>query len=566
MSSNRLYFTPRRKLHDQPPDHHVLAAPPVFSQLVKIASPKTSKKTPSQEKKVSRPKTIGFRNPWPSHQKLKVGQIRAGLEWGKANTSSEFEDVITQEENARDVTTDQVTVQPVRRGSDSKVVEELLVKKPQWGAPTSEEITATWLGHAGVMLQMPGLDGQGMVRIVVDPIFSERCFFSQNAGPLRSYPPPCTLAELPPIDIFVISHNHYDHLDSDTVTTLWRANRDRMKFIVPLGNGDWFKEAPLSVPADRIIELDWWDDSLVTSTAVEEEKTPETPYIKITCTPAQHNSGRFRMDSGAALWASWYFEYFNPNKNPVSHYRVYFAGDTGFQIHGPEGPTEESAYPKCPAFEQISLRLGAPDLNLLPISVGATAGFLKKNISFFPRVNPSIMSANHVGAWDAVRLHRLMRDAGEGRKDKEGPISMAIHWGTFVGGDDDVTQSINDLKRACHSQGVKYGRLPEGGKVGHVGSSGEFLLINHGETIRMQIANAAKNPTEKPLENADIPVTVENLGLRESKGSDFESESESDEEFHVGHQHGAEGKKERKHKFKGKIKEMKQRRSLEKSK
>lgn len=177
--TSKLNFLPRRTVHDTPPDHHVTAAPSMnwnFSALKIGGSPKASKKmTPGTEKKAARPKTVGFKNPWPSHQKLSVGQIRAGLEWGKS-TSNEYEDVVSQHDTAERAAPPHPhrKHKPTRRGSDSRIVEELIVTKPKWGDGKNEEVTATWLGHAGVLLQMPRTDEGGMIRIVMDPIFSDR--------------------------------------------------------------------------------------------------------------------------------------------------------------------------------------------------------------------------------------------------------------------------------------------------------------------------------------------------------------------------------------------------------
>lgn len=77
--------------------------------------------------------------------------------------------------------------------------------------------------------------------------------------------------------------------------TIWKLNRERLHFIVPLGNGDWFREITSpAIPPERIIELDWWDDTIVTAGDVQEGETPKTPYVKVTCTPAQHNSGKWK--------------------------------------------------------------------------------------------------------------------------------------------------------------------------------------------------------------------------------------------------------------------------------
>ncbi len=118
----------------------------------------------------------------------------------------------------------------------------LTVQEPSFDFDASHgKLKATWLGHAGVLLQLPPLNaGEQPIRVLFDPIFSQRCSPTQVAGPIRSYAAPCPVASLPPIDIVIISHNHYDHLDYDTIKDLWAANKNRIRFVVPLGNKDWF--------------------------------------------------------------------------------------------------------------------------------------------------------------------------------------------------------------------------------------------------------------------------------------------------------------------------------------
>ncbi|EAQ85305.1 hypothetical protein CHGG_09319 [Chaetomium globosum CBS 148.51] len=77
------------------------------------------------------------------------------------------------------------------------------------------------------------------------------------AGPIRSYPPPCTAEDLPPIDVVCISHNHFDHMDQTSLMSIWRYSRNTVRFFAPLGNKRFLLE--WGIPDDRIIELDWWD-------------------------------------------------------------------------------------------------------------------------------------------------------------------------------------------------------------------------------------------------------------------------------------------------------------------
>ncbi|KIO18319.1 hypothetical protein M407DRAFT_32027 [Tulasnella calospora MUT 4182] len=129
---------------------------------------------------------------------------------------------------------------------------KLGLRKPDFGYnnTTSESTTpadtnkssmkATWLGHACFLLELPSPDGATRgARILFDPVFSNRCSPFSFMGPARHIPPPCKLEELPSVDIVVISHNHYDHLDTHSITTLDKLFRPH--FFAPLNNGAYFK-------------------------------------------------------------------------------------------------------------------------------------------------------------------------------------------------------------------------------------------------------------------------------------------------------------------------------------
>ena len=123
--------------------------------------------------------------------------------------------------------------------ADVNLDEALPVIKPQWGSDDSH-VHYTWLGHASALVQLYG------VNVLIDPVFSERCAPVQFAGPKRYRPAPCTVSELPPIDIVLISHNHYDHLDYNTCRQLaekaeWqrRDSGRTMKWYVGKGIEHW---------------------------------------------------------------------------------------------------------------------------------------------------------------------------------------------------------------------------------------------------------------------------------------------------------------------------------------
>lgn len=180
-------------------------------------------------------------------------------------------------------------------------------------------LAVNWLGHATALVELDGY------RVLTDPVWSDRCSPSGVIGPRRLHPPPIPLAALPAVDAIVISHDHYDHLDIDTVTALARAQR--APFVVPLGVGAHLRG--WGVDEARIVELDWNEHT-------------EIGELSLICTPARHFSGRF-VSRNRTLWASWVM--FGPA------HRVYFAGDTGYTS----------------GFAEIGADYGPFDLTLIPI-------------------------------------------------------------------------------------------------------------------------------------------------------------------------------------------------------
>jgi L-ascorbate metabolism protein UlaG (beta-lactamase superfamily) len=181
------------------------------------------------------------------------------------------------------------------------------------------ELAVTWFGHASALLEV---DGQ---RVLVDPVWSHRVSPSPVFGPTRLHEVPAPLADLPPVDAVLISHDHYDHLDLPTVREL--VATQSAPFVVPLGIGVHLRG--WGVPEDRIVELDWDGSTTVGG-------------LTLTCTEARHFSGRF-FTRDTTLWASWAIA--------GPRHRVFFGGDTGY----------------TPAFAELGARLGPFDLTLLPI-------------------------------------------------------------------------------------------------------------------------------------------------------------------------------------------------------
>ncbi|MDM0086073.1 MULTISPECIES: MBL fold metallo-hydrolase [unclassified Variovorax] len=173
------------------------------------------------------------------------------------------------------------------------------------------------LGHSSHLLKLHGKYW------LIDPVFSERASPVQWFGPKRFHAPPLTLAELPPIEGLILSHDHYDHLDLAAIDTL----RERVqRYFVPLGVGARLRDA--GVARERIEEFDWWQAS-------------HHGAVQITATPSQHFSGRTLWDRDSTLWASWVIE--------SGGERIFYSGDSGY----------------FPGFAQIGERFGGFDLALM---------------------------------------------------------------------------------------------------------------------------------------------------------------------------------------------------------
>ena len=181
--------------------------------------------------------------------------------------------------------------------------------------PTANHVIR--LGHSSHLLKLRGRYW------LIDPVFSERASPVQWAGPKRFHAPPLPMADLPPIDGVILSHDHYDHLDTAATEYL----RDKVKrYFVPLGIGKRLRE--MGVPADHIEEFDWWQRGTFGD-------------VQITATPAQHFSGRTLWDRDTTLWASWVIE--------SGTERLFYSGDSGY----------------FPGFKQIGEKFGGFDIALM---------------------------------------------------------------------------------------------------------------------------------------------------------------------------------------------------------
>ncbi|MGE0329853.1 MAG: MBL fold metallo-hydrolase [Ramlibacter sp.] len=173
------------------------------------------------------------------------------------------------------------------------------------------------LGHSSHLLKLRGKWW------LIDPVFGERVSPVSWAGPMRFHPSPLALADVPPIEGLVLSHDHYDHLDLPTIEAL----KDRVqRYFVPLGVGQRLRA--FGVPVDRIEEMDWWQER-------------QWGEVTVTATPAQHFSGRTLWDRNRTLWASWALK--------SGSERIFYSGDTGY----------------FPGFKEIAQKLGPIDMALM---------------------------------------------------------------------------------------------------------------------------------------------------------------------------------------------------------
>ena len=190
--------------------------------------------------------------------------------------------------------------------------------------------SVTWVGHATMLVRLAGKN------ILFDPVFSERASPVGFAGPKRIVPLPIDIPELPRIDVVLISHNHYDHLDAESVTRLAAMPQGSPRFLVPLGLKAWF--ATLGIT--RVDEYDWWQET-------------REGDLRVTFVPVQHWSKRRLDDANQTLWGGWVVE--------GEGLRLIHTGDTGYSKD----------------FRDIGERLGPFDMAFIPIGSYAPRWFMK---------------------------------------------------------------------------------------------------------------------------------------------------------------------------------------------
>jgi len=252
-----------------------------------------------------------------------------------------------------------------------------------------QELAVTWVGHATILLQMGGLN------VLTDPHFSDRAtplpFI--GIGAKRHQPPGIALADLPHIDMVLISHNHYDHLDLPTVRALYRQAGGPPMFFVPLGVDLWFAAHVTDGETGQLRPMDWWD---------------EISYrgVEIRFLPIQHWSSRTLWDRNSTLWGAWALRH--------PSFSFFFAGDLGY--------SED--------VQDIGRAVRGFDFAAIPI------GGYEPRWFFHPQ---------HINPQEAVRVHQEI-----GARQ-----SLGIHWGTFEGlTDEPLDQPPRDLAAAREAAGL----------------------------------------------------------------------------------------------------------------
>lgn len=256
----------------------------------------------------------------------------------------------------------------------------------------------TWIGHSTALVQCSGLT------LLTDPVFGERASPVPFAGPKRHQPPGVALADLPHVDLVLVSHDHYDHLDDSSVRALNAQPGGPPCFIVPLGLKDWLARRGIT----NAVELDWWQTHPVPA--------PAGP-VDVTLVPAQHWSSRSLTDRMRTLWGG--FAVLAPDCH------LFFAGDTGYSRDFAD--IRDHFRPR-----QSAEQGGGFDLALLPIGAYAPRWF---------------MAVQHVDVAEAVKIHL---DLGTKR-------SMGVHWGTFELTDEALDAPPQALVAERKAQGLTEG-------------------------------------------------------------------------------------------------------------
>ena len=348
--------------------------------------------------------TGGFRNPWPASEMRGAGDM---LRWMGQRVSSGT---------------------AFRRDRSRFERETPSFERPRAATDT---LTATWVGHSTVLLQL------GQVTVVTDPMWSRRASPAPLVGPKRRVPAAIRFRDLPPIDVALVSHNHYDHLDARTVRRLRRRAPD-LPWIAPLGVAPWLRRRGVR----HAWELDWWD-------------TLHVGGAQVTAVPARHFSARGLNDRMATLWCGYVIE--------ADGWRVLFCGDSGMHSE----------------WRAIGARLGPFDLMMIPVGAYEPRWFMEA-----VHMNPEEAVATYgevVSGSAELGKGRAAGDGGAGARgapptgkipsERHAPVMLPIHWGTFKLTDEPLDEPPARTRAAW----AQAGHDPE-----------SLWLLRHGETRRLE--------------------------------------------------------------------------------
>ncbi|MCP4724826.1 MAG: MBL fold metallo-hydrolase [bacterium] len=244
-----------------------------------------------------------------------------------------------------------------------------------------DDVRITWLGHSTILIEINGQT------LITDPMFGERASMVPFAGPKRfGYEYPISIDNLPKIDAVILSHDHYDHLDYQTII---RLHPNVEMFFVPLGVAahliSW------GVSSDKIVELDWWQES-------------DFKGVKLITAPSRHFSGRGIADRFSTLWTSWIIQ--------TDSHNLFFGGDSGY----------------FSGFEEIGKRYGPFDITML--ECGA-----------------------YNQSWKYI--HMMPEETAQAHLDLRGTVLLPIHWAKFNLSLHTWTEPIERLLRQAEISNVK---------------------------------------------------------------------------------------------------------------
>lgn len=257
--------------------------------------------------------------------------------------------------------------------------ETFAIQKPDF-SEVKDGMKCTWIGHATCLLQVGGFN------IITDPVFSNRCSPVQWAGPSRYVPPVCNIEELPKVHMVLISHDHYDHLDWNSIMAL--ESNFQPIFVCGLELGSWFTQQA-GIPSGRVHELDWWQSSSFFG-----------DKCLIQFVPVQHWSKRWIYnDDNRTLWGGFSVS--------IDGKKFFFNGDTGYNQE---------------IYKEIGMRCGPFDLAAIPIG------------AYQPR---NIMRTQHVDPDEAFLIHQDIRSKR----------SFGIHHATFILTDEPVKEPAERINK-----------------------------------------------------------------------------------------------------------------------